>query len=307
MIVKILQLSSARTFGGGERHFADLSNALSERGHDVYAALSPASPLQAKLTRLPASHVITLPLRNALDLPSATRLARFIRERRIEIVHAHLARDYPLAAYAARRAGACPFILTRHVPFAMSGLHSSPSRNAARVIAVSEGVARGLCARRIFPDEKSASSRTASPSRQLDTRSEISTAPNFGAALAGRASHRRHRRRVESRSKGQEDFVRAAAPSSAEENFERARVFSSSATTDRAAEKRARALRGLIAEHELRRPRPAPRPRLRTHAAHQFARPLRLGLARGGFRLATLEALMCGVAVVATGRTARAR
>lgn len=296
--MKVLQLSSARTFGGGERHFADLSNALSERGQEVYAALSHASPLQAKLARLSESHVITLPLRNALDLASATRLARFIRERGINIVHAHLARDYPLAAYAARRAGGVPFILTRHVPFAMSGLHKFTLSNVARVIAVSEGVARGLSARRIFPPEK------------------IRVIPN-GISVAGiddalkdfdRAEFRR-RLAVNaplvvgtvgelSPVKGQEEFVRAAAIIR-RENFSDAQFLIVGDDRSREAKTRAR-LERLIAAHELQ-----DCVRLIGHVSEltQLISSLDLYVSASraeAFGLATLEALMCGVAVVAT-------
>jgi glycosyltransferase involved in cell wall biosynthesis len=152
--VRILQISSARTFGGGERHFADLTNALAARGHELYVALAPASPLRAELDRIPDTRILTLPLRNALDAPSAFALARLIRAARIELVHAHLARDYPLAALAARRAPAARLVLTRHVPFALKRLHRFALANVARVIAVSGAVAEGLRARGIFPADK---------------------------------------------------------------------------------------------------------------------------------------------------------
>ena len=44
--MRILQISSARAFGGGERHLADLARGLSERGHELFAALAPSSPLR---------------------------------------------------------------------------------------------------------------------------------------------------------------------------------------------------------------------------------------------------------------------
>jgi glycosyltransferase involved in cell wall biosynthesis len=152
--LRILQINSARTFGGGERHFADLTNALAARGHEVYAALAPASPLRAELANLPAARVFTLSLRNALDVPSALALARLIRAERIELVHAHLARDYPLAALAVRRAPAARLVLTRHVPFPLKRLHRIALANVARVIAVSGPVADGLRARRVFAADK---------------------------------------------------------------------------------------------------------------------------------------------------------
>src|SRR6185503_15520658 len=97
--MRILQISSAASFAGGERHLVDLTNALAARGHDLYAAVRPGSPLIAHLG-IPSDNVQTLPLRNALDVQSAHALARFVKKHQIEVVHAHMARDYSLAAYA---------------------------------------------------------------------------------------------------------------------------------------------------------------------------------------------------------------
>lgn len=149
--MKILQISSAASFGGGERYVADLANSLRARGHDVYAVLRPQSPLIAHL-KLDRERIKTLPLRNSLDVPSAHELARFVAQQRIEIVHAHMARDYSLAAYAARRNRHAKFIVTRHVLFQMNRLHRHTLARAHRVIAVSHAVARELTAQRIVGD-----------------------------------------------------------------------------------------------------------------------------------------------------------
>ncbi|MCA1635747.1 MAG: glycosyltransferase [Acidobacteria bacterium] len=152
--MKILHVSSARLFGGGERHLVDLARGLAERGHDVYAALVPGSPLDAEMSSITPRGVVELPLRNALDLRSALRLARFVREREVEIVHAHVARDYPLAAIAARRSPLARLVVTRHVMFPLSRAHRLALANVSRVVAVSEAVARSLRARGIFPAHK---------------------------------------------------------------------------------------------------------------------------------------------------------
>jgi glycosyltransferase involved in cell wall biosynthesis len=152
--LRILQVSSARAFGGGERHLADLARGLAARGHEVFAALSPSSPLLDKLGAIPDSNILKLPLRNALDLASASRLARFAREKRVEIIHAHVARDYTLAAFAARRANAARLVLTRHVLFPLSRVHRLTLSNVSRVVAVSEAVARALRAQSIFPADR---------------------------------------------------------------------------------------------------------------------------------------------------------
>jgi L-malate glycosyltransferase len=152
--LRILQISSAQTLGGGERHLADLANGLARRGHDVYVALRPNSPLRQELARLTKEKIIALPLRNSLDAKSAQDLARLVRRNQIQIVHAHMARDYPLAAYAARRNPASKLIVTRHVLFPLSRLHRITFAHAARIIAVSQAVAVQLQASGIAAAEK---------------------------------------------------------------------------------------------------------------------------------------------------------
>lgn len=141
--LKILQISSASSFGGGERYLADLTNALVDRGHELYVAVRPHSPIPRHL-QLSANRIFTLPLRNALDVRSAHELERFVRRNGIEIVHAHMARDYSLASYAARRNSKTKFIATRHVLFQLNRLHRHTLARATRVIAVSNAVAHEL-------------------------------------------------------------------------------------------------------------------------------------------------------------------
>ncbi len=151
--MKILQICSARQLGGGEKHLADLANGLARRGHDVFVAVIPSSPLLAELPAVPKQNILELPLRNSLHVASALKLARFVRRHEIEIVHAHVARDYPLAALATRRTGA-RLVLTRHVLFPLNRIHKLTLRRTARVIAVSQAVAAGLRAQRIFDPDK---------------------------------------------------------------------------------------------------------------------------------------------------------
>jgi glycosyltransferase involved in cell wall biosynthesis len=151
--MRILQISSASSFGGGERYVVDLSNSLAERGHDVYVALRPHSPL-TRFLQLPSANIKTVPLRNALDAQSARALARIVKEKKIDIVHAHMARDYSLAAYASRSQPRPKFVVTRHVLFSLNGIHRRTLARANRVIAVSNAVARQLSSQRLVPDHK---------------------------------------------------------------------------------------------------------------------------------------------------------
>jgi len=151
--MKVLQISSARSIGGGEKHVVDLSNELSKRGHDVFVAVAPNSPLRENLTQLPSTNIQEFPLRNALDMPSAVKISKFVRENNIEIINAHFAKDYPVAAFAARIAGV-PFVVTRHVLFPMNKMHRIFLRDVRFVISPSNAVADSLRNQGLFPEEK---------------------------------------------------------------------------------------------------------------------------------------------------------
>lgn len=103
--MRILQVNSALQLGGGETHVLELTNALRHRGHDVHVAGRPGGAVQPDYT---------LPFRNALDLPTVIRLRALIRRGHFDVVHAHLARDYPIVAAASW--GLPPaLVLTRHL------------------------------------------------------------------------------------------------------------------------------------------------------------------------------------------------
>src|SRR5262249_33773728 len=141
--MRILQINSAREIGGGERHLVDLINTLSGHGHKVFAAVNLESPLVPELSTLRRENIFQLPLRNWWNLRSAMELSKFVRARQIEIVHAHVARDYPLAALATGRTNA-RLVLTRHVLFPLNRIHRLTLRRTAKVIAVSEAVTESL-------------------------------------------------------------------------------------------------------------------------------------------------------------------
>lgn len=140
--MKILQVCSVTTFGGGERHLADLSRSLVDLGHEVYVALVPGSPLTAELSFVPEEHTCELSPRNYVK--NLTGLTRFVRAHDIEIVHAHAARDYHLAALAVKLASRGRLVLTRHTLFPVKTINRPLLSGASRVIAVSQAVAESL-------------------------------------------------------------------------------------------------------------------------------------------------------------------
>lgn len=288
--MRILQISSARTLGGGERHFADLSNGLARRGHEVYAALADGSPLRGELRDVPASNVFTLPLRNALDAGSARRLARLARELRVEVLHAHLARDYPPAALAARLSTPARLVVTRHVLFPLGRVHRLVLSGAARVVAVSDAVARALVKQNLFPADRL---------RVVRNGVDVARLQAAARAVVRRAGAPKRVGTLGSLSevKGQDLFLRAAAlvaREAADVEF----VVGGADSSPRG-EFRAR-LEALIPELGL-----AGRARLlgRCEDSAEFLAGLDVFVNASrteAFGLATVEAMVCGASVVAT-------
>ena len=148
--MRILQINSASGFGGGEKHLLDLAFCLKTRGHQIFFAVRPNAVWRERLNFISAQNILRLPLGNALDLESAWQLAGFIKHNKIEIVHAHLARDYSLAALAVRLSRTkARLVLTRHVLFPINHLHKLMLPRGTNFIAVSGAVRASLIQRKI--------------------------------------------------------------------------------------------------------------------------------------------------------------
>lgn len=147
--MRILQVCSADSIGGGEQHVMDLTRGMLERGHELHLAVRPHSPLQRELADVPI-HWHEVKLRNAWDVFSAKRLSKLIVEHEIEVVHAHVARDYPMTGWATKNLPV-RFFLTRHHfhPIKSGSLYEAAISHATKLIAVSATVQRELA--KAFP------------------------------------------------------------------------------------------------------------------------------------------------------------
>lgn len=142
--MRILHISSAKTFGGGEKHLVDLCHGLKEAGHDIFVAVRPTCAWKSRLSFLPDENICTVSIRNSFGLLSSKRLASFVRTNRIEIIHAHLGRDYITASIVARLVSPLKCVLTRHVLFPLKAFNRFVLANVDRIIAVSEDVRLSL-------------------------------------------------------------------------------------------------------------------------------------------------------------------
>lgn len=198
--MKILQINSAKAFGGGERHLIDLSKGLHTRGHEIYIGIRPNNNWKEKLKFLPEKNIISFSLRNSADIFSAKKIADFALENNIEIIHAHVARDYPMAALASRLSK-IPLVLTRHLTYKLSALHRLTFKQAKRIIAVSNGVADSLLAHKFTSQEKIAVIYNGVDVEWLANIQRKEDNSELVVATVGEL--REH--------KGQEDFIRSAA------------------------------------------------------------------------------------------------
>lgn len=134
----------------------DLCAGLGARGHEMYLAAPADSPVLGRLRKagrqLDANRVLPIRIRNSTDIFSAQKIARFAAANQIDLIHAHLARDYIPAAVAARLAPGVKLALTRHVMFPLKKATALALRNTDAVIAVSEPLAAQM--RKSFAAEK---------------------------------------------------------------------------------------------------------------------------------------------------------
>jgi glycosyltransferase involved in cell wall biosynthesis len=147
-----MHISSAVEFGGGEKHIVDVGRTLAGRGHDVFFGLRPTNKWQSRIDYLTPDRILHVSIRNSFGVFSAKRIADFVKENEIDIVHAHVARDYIPASIACVAAKRAKFVLTRHVMFPLKPFNRFALKNLSRAIGVSPAVGDSL--RNIFPKEK---------------------------------------------------------------------------------------------------------------------------------------------------------
>jgi glycosyltransferase involved in cell wall biosynthesis len=93
-----LQIDTARTWRGGQNQVLLTARGLRARGHRVVVVAHPNGELRK---RVPADvEVVPLAPRGEVDLPTAWRLSRIIRELQPDVIHAHDPHGVAVAATA---------------------------------------------------------------------------------------------------------------------------------------------------------------------------------------------------------------
>jgi len=144
--LKILYISSAEDIAGGEIHLVNLIKGMISSNVEVFLACREKSVIGEKAMVLNA-RVINLPLHGSLDFYSSMKIRKILKDNDIDILHAHLGRDY-IPAGLSLTCGRLKtkFVLTRHILLKLknSFLHKIILRNTSKLIGVSESVCNVL-------------------------------------------------------------------------------------------------------------------------------------------------------------------
>ena len=142
--MNILHIDEQTGWRGGEQQASYLIRGLTERGHRCFVAGKPGSDFLTRdhgardLVRIP------VPCRGELDLVTAYRLSRAVREYNIDILHAHSSHAVVYAVLAKKFAGRGKVVASRRVDFPPNKNFFSRWKYAQpdRIIAISECIAR---------------------------------------------------------------------------------------------------------------------------------------------------------------------
>ena len=146
--LRILQIYPKEDFfTGAAIQLLELARGLAARGHHVVIATPPNDTWAAQCHAAGLTHV-GITMKCQWDLRATWRLARLIRQERIEIAHAHKGRGRTLTLLASLMGAPVLLVLNRGVSFPVVGLRrlGYTCRLVHAIIAVCESIKRGLVA-----------------------------------------------------------------------------------------------------------------------------------------------------------------
>jgi glycosyltransferase involved in cell wall biosynthesis len=139
--MKILHINSSDNWGGGEVYTINLCERLRRKGHDVTLACRSGSAIK-KTASEKGFKLLELPLRGSADFISAFKLSIYCKKHSINIIHAHLARDYWIAGYVKSFYKKVHVIFTRHLlkPIQPTFFHKWLFKKVDVIIAITNAV-----------------------------------------------------------------------------------------------------------------------------------------------------------------------
>jgi glycosyltransferase involved in cell wall biosynthesis len=134
-------------FTGAAIQLRDLARGLAARGHHVTVVTPPSETWASRCRDAGLSHV-AIPMRRPYDPRAAWRLARLIREQKIQIAHAHKGRARTLTLLAGLMGARALLVLNRGVSFRVGRVRrvGYTSRRVHAIVAVCQSIKDGLVA-----------------------------------------------------------------------------------------------------------------------------------------------------------------
>lgn len=118
--MKVLHLSSEKTWRGGEQQIAYLIEELEKQGVENFVACRKKSSFENYCIKNNINH-ISLPFANNFDILTAWQIKNFVNYADIEIIHMHSSRSHTLAVIASAFGSKAKMILSRRVDFPSAG------------------------------------------------------------------------------------------------------------------------------------------------------------------------------------------
>jgi len=205
-----LHLNTARSWRGGERQTLLLLEGLRREGHAASVVCPPGSPL-AKRAHTSGIPVHEIPLRGELDLSSAMKLRRLIRQLKPQILQLHTAHAHSTGLLSRLGLGTRPAVIVqRRVDFS---IHRSGTPGLTRLkyqlgvdryIAISHKIAEVLQSDEIDPQRirvvHSGVPPLPEPTRsaeELRNNWQLGTEAPLLGAIGALTSHKGHRHLIE--------------------------------------------------------------------------------------------------------------
>ena len=118
--MKILHLSSEKTWRGGEQQIAYLIEELDKHGVENFVACRKNSAFEKHCIKNNIDH-ISIPFANNFDISTAWQIKTFANYAEIDIIHMHSSRSHTMAVMATVLGSKAKMILSRRVDFPSSG------------------------------------------------------------------------------------------------------------------------------------------------------------------------------------------
>lgn len=114
--MKVLHLSSEKTWRGGEQQIAYLLQESVKHGVTVYVACRRHSAFETYCQQQQIPH-LSLPFANEFDLVTAAQIKKYCRQQQIDLVHVHSAHSHAISVWADLLGNNLPIVLSRRVDF----------------------------------------------------------------------------------------------------------------------------------------------------------------------------------------------